>query len=68
MTTHRAGEEPGETLNRADQALYQAKKVAETRCKHFNRGVAGFPRATKVGETERGIGWRSLGNRTPVSA
>ena len=25
VTTHRTGEEPGETLNRADQALYQAK-------------------------------------------
>tara|TARA_Y100000588_G_scaffold88205_1_gene94106 strand:- start:94 stop:1956 length:1863 start_codon:yes stop_codon:yes gene_type:complete len=26
VTTHRAGEEPGDTLNRADQALYQAKE------------------------------------------
>ena len=26
VTTHLKGEEPGETLNRADQALYQAKE------------------------------------------
>ena len=43
----------------------EQNKAAETRCKHCSQGVADFPRVAKFGETERGIGWRSLGESNP---